>query len=1019
MSDASPLDGAPIAALAARGGVVTYANDALAALTGLRRDELVGRPWLELFAAEDAERVSACAAGAGRGGRCEGRLSAAAGGRAVQVHAAARGGDVVVQLLDASEAALEADRSAREPSRREGGLEALNRIAEEAATAGDLASFLERGAADAAAAVGAATASVFLVDRERREARLLFAHGHRDEAKRELMRLPLDGTPTGEVAVDGIARVRHVEDVPEPDRSAILRSGLATVAGVPLRYRSSVLGVLSVGFPDRREAPGCGLDLLQAMATHFAAAIETHRLLGDLRGRVAELTLLNDLAVASATLDPVLLVENALRRVTSTFGADVGCAYLAGGGDLRQVASIGLPPEQAGATSRGAPGRAVAGAAFEERKALQFPGDALGSEASALAQCTGVRWVGVVPLLAKERAVGALVLARRQEAFRDDELSLLSAVGVQLGVAVENARLFADTRRRVGDLEAVNALALRVFGSAPGDAASLLGAACEQIARALSAPSAVVLQLDASRERLSAVAAFGATPPLERIAIPVAQSELAARALRTQEPAFGVHVVEDGAGATRVALLLVPLTARGATRGLVAVGDAPDRRFSDAEVALAYALASEAAIGLENAELYAEARRRAEELAMILEGGRALVATLELDEVLDAGVRNLARIVDAPVAALCLADSAQGTLVVRAQAGPHPEIVGTALRGPSLAREAFEQRRPVVVEDAQRDPNANPRLTALTRTGGMLALPLLVRDRSIGAVVIVESRGPRRFSPSEVERAYAIANQLAVAVEHARLYEDLRRSYADLARAQDQLVHRERLAALGELAAIVAHEVRNPLGVIFNSLGSLRRMVQPSGNAKMLLGIVGEEAERLNRIVGDLLDFARPSPPALRPEPLDRVIDDALGAALARGAGRVAVAREIAPDLPAVPMDVRLVRQALLNLTLNAVQAMPGGGTLSVRARLDGAAARVEIADTGPGIADEVRHRIFEPFFTTKATGSGLGLAVVKRIVDDHRGALEVRSAPGEGTTFVLRLPLEAPTPVERVGRAE
>ena len=274
--------------------------------------------------------------------------------------------------------------------------------------------------------------------------------------------------------------------------------------------------------------------------------------------------------------------------------------------------------------------------------------------------------------------------------------------------------------------------------------------------------------------------------------------------------------------------------------------------------------------------------------------------------------------------------------------------------------------------------------------------------------MIVDTRGPRRFSAQEVERAAAIANQLAVAAENARLYEDLRKSYAELARAQRQLIQQERLAALGELSAVVAHEVRNPLGVIFNSLGSLRRMLRPSGDAKMLLDIVGEEADRLNRIVGDLLDFARPSTPQLRPEPLERIVDEAVQAALAQNSG-VQLAREADPAVPPVPMDARLMRQAVLNVAVNAVQAMPRGGRLSVRLRREDGAALLEIEDTGAGIPEEVRHRIFEPFFTTKASGTGLGLAVVKRIVEGHGGEIAVRSRPGAGTTFSLRFPLAAP----------
>jgi signal transduction histidine kinase len=267
-----------------------------------------------------------------------------------------------------------------------------------------------------------------------------------------------------------------------------------------------------------------------------------------------------------------------------------------------------------------------------------------------------------------------------------------------------------------------------------------------------------------------------------------------------------------------------------------------------------------------------------------------------------------------------------------------------------------------------------------------------------------------------VDRAAAVANQLAVAVENARLYEDLRRSYAQLARAQQQLVQRERLAALGELSAVVAHEVRNPLGVIFNSLGSLRRLLRPEGDARLLLDIVGEEADRLNRIVGDLLDFARPVAPVLRPEPLPQVVDQAVASALVDAS--VDLVREVDPDLPPVALDAHLFHQALANVAANAVQAMPRGGRLTVRVRRDPSGVLLEVADTGAGIPEEVRPRIFEPFFTTKATGTGLGLAVVKRIVEGHGGEISVADSPSGGTVVRIRLPVvpSSPGPVESAG---
>jgi signal transduction histidine kinase len=300
----------------------------------------------------------------------------------------------------------------------------------------------------------------------------------------------------------------------------------------------------------------------------------------------------------------------------------------------------------------------------------------------------------------------------------------------------------------------------------------------------------------------------------------------------------------------------------------------------------------------------------------------------------------------------------------------------------------------------------------------LLAAPLLSRGEVAGVLYVDDCRRRRRFTEAEQERAVAVANRLAVAIENARLYEDLRRSYEQLAQAQRQLIEQERLAALGELSAVVAHEVRNPLGVLFNSLGSLRRLVKPEGDARVLLDIMGEEAERLDHIVGDLLDFARPVTPVLQPEPLERVVDEAVAAAVAAGVGQVVVQREVVAGLPPVPMDARLVRQAVLNVAANAVQAMPHGGRLAVRIRRDAEGVLLELEDSGPGIPEEIRARIFEPFFTTKASGTGLGLAVVKRIVDGHGGAISVSSGPGGGTVVQLRFPLDlrTPGPVESGG---
>ncbi|MEZ4437848.1 MAG: HAMP domain-containing sensor histidine kinase [Polyangiaceae bacterium] len=251
----------------------------------------------------------------------------------------------------------------------------------------------------------------------------------------------------------------------------------------------------------------------------------------------------------------------------------------------------------------------------------------------------------------------------------------------------------------------------------------------------------------------------------------------------------------------------------------------------------------------------------------------------------------------------------------------------------------------------------------------------------------------------------------AIAMRFVEQSRALVRASADLEAAQQALVRRERLAALGELAAVIAHEVRNPVGVIFNATATLQH--DPTeGDRAALLGIIEEEATRLGRIVDDLLLFTRPS---LLAEDVVDVGD------LARGAVRAAieVGPEVAPRVdvavaPGLTMqgDERMLRQALINLVTNALQAAPEGSVV-IRARRAGGEVVLEVCDDGPGVPEEDRERIFAPFFTTRATGTGLGLAIVRRIAEEHRGRITVEDGdltPGNGgVRFVLRLPAGPP----------
>jgi len=237
----------------------------------------------------------------------------------------------------------------------------------------------------------------------------------------------------------------------------------------------------------------------------------------------------------------------------------------------------------------------------------------------------------------------------------------------------------------------------------------------------------------------------------------------------------------------------------------------------------------------------------------------------------------------------------------------------------------------------------------------------------------------------------------------------LKDSLARLEAAEESLRRQDRLAALGEMSAGIAHEIRNPLGIISSSAQLLdRQYSEPQAGARQLLDIIQEETARLNSLISDFLTFGRPALPVLRS--LD------LGAEARRAVEHCeAVARErsirLLTELPEVPLrvpaDSDMIQQVLLNLIFNALDASRPAGTVEVRLHATNGAACLDVHDRGCGIAPENLSKIFNPFFTTKEKGTGLGLANAHRIVEMHGGRLTVSSSPEEGTTFRITLPCQ------------
>ena len=238
--------------------------------------------------------------------------------------------------------------------------------------------------------------------------------------------------------------------------------------------------------------------------------------------------------------------------------------------------------------------------------------------------------------------------------------------------------------------------------------------------------------------------------------------------------------------------------------------------------------------------------------------------------------------------------------------------------------------------------------------------------------------------------------------------EQLAEANRSLSEAEEAMRRSERLAALGQLSAGLAHELRNPLGTIKASAEMLTHSLTPENEvAREVAGFISTEVDRTNLLVTRFLEFARPLKLRLAPVELTQVLDTAV-ANLERNSPHydVAVYKNYAPEIGTLPLDADLMERVFFNLLLNAAQATPAGGAITVKTRLLGDTAEMSVIDRGAGIEPEDRENIFNPFFTTKPEGVGLGLAIVSKIVDDHGGKIAVESEPGKGSIFRVYLPV-------------
>jgi len=409
-----------------------------------------------------------------------------------------------------------------------------------------------------------------------------------------------------------------------------------------------------------------------------------------------------------------------------------------------------------------------------------------------------------------------------------------------------------------------------------------------------------------------------------------------------------------------------------------------------------------------------EIRRRNRELMVLNSIGQALAESMDLADSVQRTLRQMTELFHLDASSLYLLD--ESTLILRriAAVGQRTEL-GRQVPQVSVQPELLQHIKAVHATFLSTQGLPLPSLIReAQRKEGLVSTFLVIlwsKDRVIGALV-VGSRTPREFSPADINLLIAVGSQISNAIDRSTLYEEMRQAYENVRRTQEQLLHSEKMAAVGQLISGVAHELNNPLTAILGYSQLLISGCQLPPQGLEYSDKLYKQAQRTHRIVQNLLSFARQHKPERIAVQLNQILQDTLALRdYDLRMSNIRVHLELSADLPATAADPHQLQQVFLNLVNNAVDAIlenSNDGDLWVRTEAKGERLFVEFTDNGPGVKDA--SRVFDPFYTTKPVGkgTGLGLSICYGIVTEHGGTIRVRNVEPHGASFVIELPYQS-----------
>ena len=828
-------------------------------------------------------------------------------------------------------------------------------------------------------------------------------------------------------------------------RALIQREGYRAVLSVPMLTKGNTHGkgdahgAIAAYWWEPHTPTASEISIMTALAGQAATALDNARLFGQERDRKASLTSLLEInKKIGALATPESLLTSIAEEAARLLDVDNAGFRLLEGDDL-VVAGLAGTAGQSMLRARIKVGESLSGRVFTSGQALMCELEESGILADHMAADRSLGYTHYlgVPLMVGERAIGVLTF-RGRRAFTAREQELGETFAGQAAIAIDHSRLYREASEQAERMRVVAEMG-RVLVSTL-DEARVLEIVETQAHESLGSLDIAIWLQEVDGGPLHLVTGQGMfSGPLSGRAQPLNADEgVVGRALAERAPVWTADVLNDSRMQLRPesrrwieevggrSILAVPLI-REHLAGALVVYRPVGQVFTRREVEYLSAFANQIAVALENARLYKTLDVRVRELAVLHELSRSVAGQLDRARILDTLHQQVPRLLGVHHMAAVLLDEERTRLdvVLRVRDGrrcDEEEPRSYPLGQSGLTTIVLETGRPIRSADYLgecRRHGVAPVPNAMNMPH-VLIVPITAGDRPLGLLLLRSS--DRAFTEGDERLLANIAQLLALMLRSARLYEERTRALGELGAAQDQLVRTEKLRALGEMASGVAHDFNNLLASI---LGRAQLLLERVQDAKLHQWIKVIERAALDgaRTVRRLQDFTgiRRDQPAVEVD-LNQVVQQVLETTESiwrqdrarTGGAEIQVETGLAEGLPAVAGDPAELREAFTNLVLNAVDAMPKGGTLTLRTQAIDGQVQVEVRDTGTGIPEHVREKIFDPFFTTKGPkGTGLGLSMAYGILQRHSGRITVESEEGHGTIFRLLFPAAVSGSVE------